>query len=77
AKMNEQLQHPNPGEETAQIAIGRYRKVYTKVINAQRQLLEQLNRKAEIDETLIRKYTGMLDLEEEKMRILFGKIEEE
>jgi len=73
ARMSERLQHPSPTEEPADIAVARYRKIYSKVVREQRRLLDQLNKKAEVDEGLIRKYGGLLDLEEEKVRLQYGK----
>ena len=76
-RLSERLQHPVPEDEPASVAIEHYRKIYASVIRAQRKLLDELNKKAEVDETLIRKFSGMLDLDEEKMRLQYGKQEEE
>lgn len=46
--------------------------VYKDVIGAQRALLHRMNKKAEVDEEIIRKHLSLLDLEEEKMRHTFG-----
>jgi monovalent cation/hydrogen antiporter len=40
-------------------------------IQKQRALLKELNKKREIDEEIIRKYSGLLDMEEEKIRIKY------
>lgn len=77
AKISEQMQHPATSEEPADIAVDRYRKIYSKVLREQRRLLEQLNKKAEVDENIIRKYSGLLDLEEEKSRLQYGKYEDD
>ena len=47
-----------------------YRAAVGAVIKEQRELLQKLNKKEEIDEDLIRKYIGLLDLEEEKIRLM-------
>ena len=50
----------------------RYKEIYTDLLENQRLFLVQLNKKLEIDEEIIRKYQGLVDLEEEK---LFSKFE--
>lgn len=45
-----------------------YQSVYTAVLNAQREVLYNLNRKPEFQDEVIKKYVAQLDLEEEKMR---------
>lgn len=47
-----------------------YREVVRAVISRQRDLLQKLNKKEEVDEDLVRKYIGLLDLEEEKIRLM-------
>ena len=49
-----------------------YRRVYLDLVQEQRQLLEDLNNKEELDERVIRKYHTLLDMEEEKMHRQFG-----
>lgn len=49
-----------------------YRLVYLELLNEQRQLLHQLNRKQEVDEAIIRKYLSLLDIEEEKLHVQFN-----
>lgn len=71
-RLSDRLQHPGDGEEPASVAIDRYREIYAHIIARQRQLLEDLNKKAEVDEVLIRKLSGMLDLDEEKIRLMYG-----
>jgi len=46
-----------------------FREVYSGIILEQRQLLQELNKKEELGEDIIRKYIGLLDLEEERMRL--------
>ena len=53
-----------------------FRRVVAEVIAAQRDLLHQLNKKQELDEEIIRKYSGMLDLEEENFSVRFNKEDE-
>lgn len=50
----------------------RYREVYISLLENQRLFLVQLNKELDIDELIIRKYQGLVDLEEEK---IFSKLE--
>jgi len=50
-----------------------FRKIVADVILAQRDILQQLNRKQEVDEEIIRKYNGLLDLEEENFSVRFNE----
>jgi CPA1 family monovalent cation:H+ antiporter len=50
----------------------RYKAIYTDLLESQRLFLVDLNKELEIDEAIIRKYQGLVDLEEEK---LFSKFE--
>jgi CPA1 family monovalent cation:H+ antiporter len=50
----------------------RYKEIYTDLLESQRLFLVNLNKELEIDEAIIRKYQGLVDLEEEK---LFSKFE--
>jgi len=53
-----------------------YLNIVTDVINEQRSVLQQLNKKQEVDETIIRKYNGLLDMEEENFNVRFkGEVE--
>ncbi len=45
-----------------------FHRVYLKILDHQRKLLTEMNRRAEFDEDLIRKYLSLLDLEEFKIR---------
>lgn len=45
-----------------------YQMTYLELLEQQRQLLKEMNRKAEFDEELIRKYLSLIDLEEFKLR---------
>ncbi|WP_276481388.1 Na+/H+ antiporter [Paraflavitalea pollutisoli] len=55
--------------------IPNFRAVYLELITAQRQLLHNLNHKAEVDEAIIRKYLSLLDIEEEKLYVQFNSHE--
>jgi len=46
----------------------RFQQVAIKLLDNQRELLYQMNRRSEFDEDLIRKYLSLLDLEETKLR---------
>ena len=45
-----------------------YPSIYLEMLEQQRQLLSRMNRSAEFDEDLIRKYLSLIDLEEFKIR---------
>ncbi len=45
-----------------------YQRVYLEMLEHQRKLLYEMNRRAEFDEELIRKYLSLIDLEEFKLR---------
>lgn len=45
-----------------------YQQIYLEVLENQRNVLDQMNHKAEFDEELIRKYLALVDLEEFKIR---------
>lgn len=65
---NDQLQcDPNFVSEE-----GEYREIYYSMLEKQRSYLLQLNREPGIDEDIIKKYQGLLDLEEEKLRTRYG-----
>lgn len=51
-----------------------FRKIYSSLLNHQRQVLIELNREPETDEEIIRNYQSMLDIEEEKMRIRYEAV---
>jgi CPA1 family monovalent cation:H+ antiporter len=48
--------------------LGRYQVIYLEILEQQRTLLKDMNRKAEFNEELIRKYFSLIDLEEYKLR---------
>jgi hypothetical protein len=49
-----------------------FQKYYIEVLNEQRKLLAKINTHSEFDEELIRKYLGLIDLEEYKVRKKMG-----
>jgi hypothetical protein len=53
-----------------------YKMVMADLLHEQRKLLAQLNKKAEVDESIIRHQLALLDLEEEKLRQHFSYGEE-
>jgi len=64
--------HESEHEEKLELHLGhRYQHVYREVIEKQRTFLHEMNKKAELDEEIIRKHLSLLDLEEEKLRRRF------
>ncbi|RAJ06535.1 CPA1 family monovalent cation:H+ antiporter [Chitinophaga skermanii] len=61
---------------TAHTLYCNFQEVYLGLINEQRQLLLHLNRKAEFEEHIIRKFQTLLDIEEEKLDLTFSDNEE-
>lgn len=59
------LENPYYAKEGAQ---ENYQPVYLEVLDHQRKLLNEMNRRSEFDEDLIRKYLSLIDLEEFKIR---------
>lgn len=60
--------HSHEPDNINQHAVSEYRNVYLELLDAQRQLLEEMNHSAEFDEELIRKYLSLIDLEEFTIR---------
>ncbi len=54
-----------------------YLNISTEVFEAQRSLLQQINKKSEVDEDVIRKYQTLIDIEEEKIRLRTGEEEDD
>ncbi|RZM29833.1 MAG: Na+/H+ antiporter [Pedobacter sp.] len=48
-----------------------FKKIYLQMLNDQRLSLLEMNKKPEADEAIIRKYQGLLDIEEEKIRLKY------
>jgi len=59
--LDKELEESN---ETENLSAKKCRSIYLEVIKQQRQLLNEMNRSAEIDKELIRKYFALIDLEE-------------
>lgn len=53
---------------TRQNSLKRYQSIYLEVLERQRELLNKMNRRAEFDEELLRKYLLLTDVEEFKIR---------
>jgi CPA1 family monovalent cation:H+ antiporter len=51
-----------------QNSLKSYQSIYLEVLERRRELLNKMNRRAEFDEALIRKYLSLIDLEEFKVR---------
>ncbi|HEY0677286.1 MAG TPA: Na+/H+ antiporter [Chitinophagaceae bacterium] len=62
---NQQLTSPGISEENSLID---YQHVYLDLLEKQRQILNEINQRAEVDEDLIRKYLSLIDMEEFKTR---------
>ena len=45
-----------------------YQRIYLDILNHQRKLLNEMNRRAEFDEEIIRKYLSLIDMEELEVR---------
>ena len=63
--------------EAADGSLHKFLAISTELFEEQRKLLIQINRKAEVDEDVIRKYQSLLDIEEEKIRLRAGEDEED
>ncbi|MDZ4710244.1 MAG: Na+/H+ antiporter [Saprospiraceae bacterium] len=63
--LGQELENNGPANENA---FFHYQKIYLQLLENHRKLLTEMNRKAEFDEELIRKYLWLIDLEEFKIR---------
>lgn len=45
-----------------------YRRIYLDILDHQRKLLNEMNRRAEFDDEIIRKYLSLIDMEELEVR---------
>lgn len=54
--------------DTNENSLSAFQRIYLELLEQQRTLLNDMNRRTEFDEELIRKYMGLIDLEEFKMR---------
>jgi Na+/H+ antiporter len=55
-------------EHSSESSLYSYQNIYLEVLEQQRQLLQQMNHRAEFDEEVIRKYLFLIDIEEYKVR---------
>jgi CPA1 family monovalent cation:H+ antiporter len=55
-------------DNTPEKALSGYQRIYLELLEQQRKLLDEMNRHADFDEDLIRKYLSLIDLEELKLR---------
>jgi CPA1 family monovalent cation:H+ antiporter len=62
---NQELEGINNAKENS---LKSYQTIYLEMLDQQRRLLNEMNRFAEFDEELIRKYLSLIDLEEFKIR---------
>ena len=62
---NQELEEINNSKENS---LKSYQTIYLELLEQQRRLLNEMNRLAEFDEELIRKYLSLIDLEEFKIR---------
>ena len=49
-------------------SVTNFRRIYLELLERQREMLMEMNRRAEFDEELIRKYLALIDMEEFKIR---------
>ena len=73
-KFLDNLNHHEQSEKAEKSLIISYKEIFAELINEQRQLLRKINKNAEVDEEVVRKHLAQLDLEEERLRQLFGKV---
>ena len=55
-------------ERTNENALQHYHSIFLELLEHQRKLLNKMNRHAQFDEELIRKYLSLIDLDEFKIR---------
>jgi len=63
--LNQELENT---DRTNANALRNFQSIYLELLEHQRKLLREMNRRAEFDEELIRKYLSLIDLEEFKIR---------
>jgi len=74
AKLETEQSLPNPEAELLQ---ANFRKIFLMLLAEQRRYLLELNKKPETNEELIRRHQGLIDLEEEKIRVRYEHDPEE
>jgi monovalent cation/hydrogen antiporter len=62
------FRHVYENDDAADSSVEAYHLISLEVIDRQRQLLNDMNKRSEFDEDIIRKYLALLDLEETKVR---------
>ncbi len=68
----EMLDDGGDAESLSKVADGsfpQFFKIATELFDEQRKLLQQINKKAEVDEDVVRKYQILIDIEEERIRL--------
>ncbi|HEY3387678.1 MAG TPA: Na+/H+ antiporter [Saprospiraceae bacterium] len=63
--LQQHLEDPDPPAITA---LSNFQDIYLELLEAQREILSDINRNSEFDEDLIRKYLALVDIEEHKIR---------
>jgi CPA1 family monovalent cation:H+ antiporter len=63
--LDQELEESNDTKENSSKS---YQSIYLELLEQQRLFLNEMNRLAEVDEELIRKYLSLIDLEEFKIR---------
>jgi len=66
--LNQGYQQPESDNATIDNTRNLHQGVYLEVLEQQRKLLNEMNRSDDYDEELIRKYLGLIDIEEFKIR---------
>lgn len=59
-------------DEATEHLLHDYRQVYLSLLDEQRSMLHSLNKKSEVDESIIRKYLTLLDIEQEKLHVQYS-----
>ena len=70
SRFENDMVHPGVDEDPVE---QEYRRVYLELLEHQRQILRKYNKEASTDGEVIRKHHGLIDLEEEKLRLRFEK----
>ncbi|HEU4903655.1 MAG TPA: Na+/H+ antiporter, partial [Flavisolibacter sp.] len=63
--LNRELEANDDGNEST---LKDYNQFYLELLEHQRKILNEMNRRTEFDEDLIRKYLSLIDMEEHKLR---------
>lgn len=73
-KFLDNLNHHEQTEKAEKHLVRNYQEIFSELLDEQRKLLRKINKKAEVDEDVVKKHLTQLDLEEERLRQLFGKV---